>query len=120
MKLTGWMKTTFAGVLAIGVLSSNTAAQDTPQEPQKEMHLVTASTPCEQQIELALRAAPTEVSSKATVYILGVKRYEKAREGTNGFSCLIELNCTRTSASTGKAGACHNTSVQACPRSGSR
>ena len=29
------------------------------------------------------------MSSKATVYILGHKGYEKVREGTNGFSCLI-------------------------------
>jgi hypothetical protein len=92
MKLTGLMKATFVGVLAIGVLSSNTAAQDTPQEPKKEMHLVTASTPREQQIELALSAAPTEVSSKATIYILGAKGYERAREGTNGFSCLIDVH----------------------------
>lgn len=84
MKLTGWMKTTFAGVLSIGVLFSSAAAQDTPQDPT-----VTASTPRERQIELALSAGPAEVSSKATVYILGPKGYEKAREGTNGISCFI-------------------------------
>ena len=90
MKVMGWMKTTFAGALSIGVLSSGAAAQDKPQEPTREVHLVDASTPRERQIELALSAAPTEVSSKATVYILGPKGYEKVREGTNGFSCLIE------------------------------
>jgi hypothetical protein len=105
MKLAGWMKTTFAGVLSIGVLSSSTAAQDTPQEPKKEVHLVTASTPRERQIELALSAAPTEVSSKATVYILGAKGYEKDREGTNGFSCLIERSF---------AGTTQNSSAPAC------
>ena len=51
---------------------------------------IDSSTPRERQIELALSAAPTEVSSKATVYILGSKGYEKVREGTNGFSCLVE------------------------------
>ena len=90
MKVMGWKKTTFAGVLSIGVLSSGAAAQDKPQEPAREVHLVTASTPRERQIDLALSAAPTEVSSKAAVYILGPKGYEKVREGTNGFSCLIE------------------------------
>jgi hypothetical protein len=84
MKVMGWMKTIFSGVLSIGVLFSSAAAQDTPQDPT-----VTASTPRERQIELALSAAPAEVSSKATVYVLGPKGYEKAREGTNGISCFI-------------------------------
>jgi hypothetical protein len=79
-----WMKGTFAGLLSVAVLFSSAAAQDTPQDPT-----VTASTPRERQIELASSAAPAEVSSKATVYILGPKGYEKAREGTNGFSCFI-------------------------------
>jgi hypothetical protein len=105
MKLTGWMKTTFAGVLSIGVLTSSPAAQDTPQEPTREVHLATASTPREQQIQLALSAAPTEVSSKASVYILGPKGYEKVREGTNGFSCLIERSFKGTT-QTSSAPAC--------------
>jgi len=105
MKLTGWMKTTFAGVLSIGVLTSSPAAQDTPQEPTREVHLATASTPREQQIQLALSAAPTEVSSKASVYILGPKGYEKVREGTNGFSCLIERSFVGTT-QTSSAPAC--------------
>jgi hypothetical protein len=100
MKVTGWMKTTLAGVLSIGVLSNGAAAQDTPQEPTKEVRLIDASVPRERQTELALSAAPTEVSSKATVYILGPKGYEKIREGTNGFSCLVErsfIGTTQTS-----------------------
>jgi hypothetical protein len=105
MKLTGWMKTTLASVLSIGPLSSSAAAQNTPQESKKEVHLVTASRPRERQIELALSAAPTEVSSKATVYILGAKGYEKVREGTNGFSCLIERSF---------AGTTQNSSAPAC------
>jgi hypothetical protein len=84
MKVMGWKKVTFAGVLSMGVLFSSAAAQDTPQDPT-----VTASTPRERQIELALSAAPSEVSSMATVYVLGPKGYEKVREGTNGFSCFI-------------------------------
>jgi hypothetical protein len=89
MKLTGWMKTTFAGLLSIAALSSSAAAQDKPKEPTKEVHTIDASTPRERQIELALSAAPAEVSSKATVYILGPQGYEKVREGTGGFSCFI-------------------------------
>jgi hypothetical protein len=105
MKLTGWMKTTFPGVLLIGVLTCSAAAQDQPQEPTREVHLVTASTPREQQLELALSAAPAEVSSKATVYILGPKGYEKIREGTNGFSCLVERSFAGTT-QTSSAPAC--------------
>jgi hypothetical protein len=105
MKFTGWMKTTLAGVLSIGVLSSIAAAQDKPQEPTREVHLASASMPRERQIELALSAAPAEVSSKASVYILGLKGYEKVREGTNGFSCLIERSFVGTT-QTSSAPAC--------------
>jgi hypothetical protein len=99
------MTTTFEGLLSVAVLFSSAAAQDKPQEPTREVHLVGASTPRERQIELALSAAPTEVSGKATVYILGPKGYEKAREGTNGFSCLIERSFVGTT-QTSSAPAC--------------
>ena len=101
MKLAIWITMTFAGVLSIAVLSCSAADQDTSKEPTKEVQLVGASTPRERQIELALSAAPTEVSTKATVYILGPKGYEKVREGTNGFNCLVERSfkgTTQTSA----------------------
>ena len=90
MKLTRWKTASFVGVLTVAALSSGAAAQDKPQERARELHLVDASSPRGRQIELALSAAPTEVSSKAAVYVLGPKGYEKAREGTNGFSCLVE------------------------------
>ena len=86
-----WMKETFGGFLSVAVLFSGAAAQDAPQDPT-----VTASTPRERQIELALSAAPAEVSSKAAVYILGPKGYEKAREGTNGISCFIWRSFSET------------------------
>src|SRR5262249_39596743 len=50
-------------------------------------------------------AAPTVVSSKATVYVLGPKGFEKAREGTNGFSCLVERSFKGTT-QTSSAPAC--------------
>jgi hypothetical protein len=105
MKITKWKETTFAGLLSIGFLSGSAAAQDKPKEPTREVHLVTASTPREQQIELALGAAPSEVSSKAAVYVLGPKGYEKVREGTNGFSCLVERSFVETT-QTSSAPAC--------------
>ena len=105
MKIMGWKKRTFAGLLSVAVLSSGAAAEDKVEEPPKEVHLVDSSTPRDRQVELALSAAPTEVSSKAAVYILGPKGYEKIREGTNGFSCLIERSFRGTT-QTSSAPAC--------------
>ena len=76
-----WMKTTFAGLMSVAVLFSSAAAQDKPQESTREVHLVTASTPREQQIQVALSAAPTEVSSKATVIFWGPKATRKFAKG---------------------------------------
>jgi hypothetical protein len=44
----------------------------------------------EEKIKLAESAAPTEVSSKATVFVLERTGYVKVREGTNGFSCIVD------------------------------
>jgi hypothetical protein len=44
----------------------------------------------EDKIKLAESAAPEQVSSKATVYVLERAGYVKAREGTNGFSCFVD------------------------------
>ena len=85
MKSMNWMKV-FVGALLIGVLSSIAAIQGTAQELPK---VYDASVPRERQIALAESAAPVEVASKATVYILGLKGDEKVREGTNGFSCYV-------------------------------
>lgn len=38
---------------------------------------------------LALSGAPEHLRANATVYIFGAKGYEKTREGTNGFTCLL-------------------------------
>src|SRR5580704_6580262 len=85
MRPTNWMKI-FAGALSIGLLSSSGATQGLAQDLPK---VYDASVPRERQIALAESAAPVEVSSKATVYILGPKGDEKVREGTNGFSCFV-------------------------------
>jgi hypothetical protein len=54
----------------------------------------------EEKIKLAESAAPPEISSKATVYLLERTGYEKVRDGTNGFSCFVDrqtpLNCEPT------------------------
>jgi hypothetical protein len=48
------------------------------------------SLPREDRLKLAESAAPPEISSKATVYLLEHSGYVKVREGTNGFSCFVD------------------------------
>jgi hypothetical protein len=48
------------------------------------------SLPREERIKLAESAAPPEISSHATVYLLETTGYVKIREGTNGFSCFVD------------------------------
>src|SRR5215469_1963369 len=86
MKYMIWTKLFAVGALSMGLLSSTAAIRAMAQELPK---VYDASMPRDQQIALAESAAPAEVSSKATVYVLGPKGYEKAREGTNGFSCFV-------------------------------
>jgi len=42
-----------------------------------------------QEIELALSAAPSEISSKSDVYVLRGTDYVKVRTGTNGGACMV-------------------------------
>ncbi len=84
MKSLNSMKVFIVGTLSIGLFSS-----PAPATAQELPRVYDASMPRDQQITLAESAAPAEVSSKATVYVLGPKGYEKAREGTNGFSCFV-------------------------------
>jgi hypothetical protein len=44
----------------------------------------------EEQLKLAMSAAPPEIASQAAVYVLGPKGYVRVRTGTNGFTCLVE------------------------------
>ena len=43
----------------------------------------------EQEIDLALRAAPIHLQKDATVFVFERKGYVKARAGTNGFNCMV-------------------------------
>src|ERR1700739_684644 len=97
MNSMNWTKVLVAGALSIGVLPGTAAIQAMAQELPK---VYDASMPRGQQIVLAESAAPAEVSSKAAVYVLGPKGYEKAREGTNGFSCFVSRHFVKPTETT--------------------
>jgi hypothetical protein len=86
MRLTKRATLILVGAFAMGVLPGLGAAQVPFDQLPK---VFDASMPRDQQISIALSAAPEGVRSKATVYVLGSSGYEKAREGTNGVSCLV-------------------------------
>jgi hypothetical protein len=83
-------------ILSTFALVAGAATAVKAQEPAKPGVRFDASVPREQQIKLALSAAPEEVSSRAALYVLGPKGYEKIRESTNGFSCLVGRSFDRT------------------------
>jgi hypothetical protein len=84
-------------VLAGFVLTVNLLALAQAEKPKPAYDL---SLSREEKIKLAESAAPPEISSKATVYLLERTGYEKLRDGTNGFSCFVDrqtpLNCEPT------------------------
>ena len=71
--------------LSLGVLLTAPVDSSTLAAVRK----VDAQTPAEVQMALALAAGPP-VAEHATVYVLGPKGYSKLREGSNGFSCLVQ------------------------------
>jgi hypothetical protein len=81
-----------AAILAIGFLGSLLLSYDGSRALAQDsvIKVYDASMPREQQIELALSAAPAEVAKNASVYILGPKGYEKARVGTSAINCLVQ------------------------------
>ena len=45
--------------------------------------------PRETEIALALSGGPEHLRAGASVYVYGAKGFEKAKDGTNGFTCLV-------------------------------
>jgi hypothetical protein len=86
MFLKTWTVFALLAAVPIGASAHSTS---THKSTTPDVHY-DASVPRDRQIQLALSAAPAELASKATVYILGPKGYEKAREGSNGLSCIVE------------------------------
>jgi hypothetical protein len=50
----------------------------------------------DQEISMALSAAPPTIAAHAAVYVLTPTGYEKARGGSNGFTCLVVRPHIRT------------------------
>jgi hypothetical protein len=60
-------------------------AQDEMPKPAYDFSL-----PREDRIKLAESAAPSQISGNATVYVLERSGYVKVRDGSNGFSCIVD------------------------------
>jgi hypothetical protein len=97
MKSGRLLVTTIAVAVAAGFLSAAAHAQ-VPFE--KLPQVMDASVPRDEQISIALSAAPPEVARNATVYVLGAKGFEIAREGTNGVSCMVDRHFVKPSETT--------------------
>ncbi|MGB6874615.1 MAG: hypothetical protein WBD87_01140 [Candidatus Acidiferrales bacterium] len=97
MKLVKWITVIFAAVLTMGFLPSGASGQVAYDQLPK---VFDSSVPRDVQISIALSAAPSKLRNKATVYVLGPKGFEKAREGTNGVSCLVGRHFTKSGETT--------------------
>jgi hypothetical protein len=69
--------------------SPDSGRQPTESDDLSVLRRIDAHTPPDVQVRLAQSAGPA-VGAAATIYVLGETGYTKFREGTNGFSCLIE------------------------------
>jgi len=82
------LRTIFGMVLMAGVFlapSLPAFAQTDGLKPKYDFSLSR-----EEKIKLAESAAPPEISSKATLYILERSGYVKVRDGENGFTCFVD------------------------------
>jgi hypothetical protein len=71
--------------LALLILASAASAQNTPNPDAAIPELM----PREREMAMALDAGPAHLRAGATVYVLGRAGYERAQEGTNGFTCIV-------------------------------
>jgi len=72
-------------MLALVLFAAAAFAQSDTPKPAYDLSLSR-----EDRIKLAESAAPPEISSNATVYLLERSGYVKMHDGTNGFSCFVD------------------------------
>ncbi|MCI0490114.1 MAG: hypothetical protein L0229_26270 [Blastocatellia bacterium] len=82
---TGFFERLCCLFLCAGVLCASTLAQ-TPADKSSKLPTLL---PREREMEMALSAGPEHLRKEATVYVLERGGFVKAREGTNGFTCLV-------------------------------
>lgn len=82
MQLLRSMITIFAVALSVGIAAAQVPFEKLPK-------VMDASMSRNEQVSIALSAGPEGVAGNATVYVLGSKGYEIARQGSNGASCLV-------------------------------
>ena len=80
---------TFSLVIAC-ILTLGLAASSHAQAPAATQPKVAPLLLRDREIALAESAAPPAVAKNATVYVLEEKGYTKVRDGSNGFTCLVE------------------------------
>lgn len=74
-------------LLTTAILVSTLAGVSAAENPKPAYDFSVAR---EERIKLAEGAAPAEISGKATIYLLERTGYVVVRQGTNGFSCLVD------------------------------
>jgi hypothetical protein len=82
-------------LLAVAALSVTFVAGYAAQ-PQNEPTRQRIRLSRERQIALAISTAPAQISEHATIYVLESRGYVKVKDGTNGFSCLVEHQLLET------------------------
>jgi hypothetical protein len=80
------------GLLVLFFINGGLASAQTAESQSRPLELL----PRAQEIELAISAAPEHLRKAATVYAFGKQGYEKARPGTNGFTCLVNRDGTQS------------------------
>lgn len=80
----GWdYRVTHDGSMALQLVYRGWASTDTQDAAKLEI------LPLDEELRLALSAAPEHLRSGAAVYALTADGFVKAREGTNGFTCVV-------------------------------
>ena len=72
--------------LLVALVFSSVAVAGEAPDPRKILNTVF---PRDTEIALALTGGPAHLRDGATVYVFGAKGFEKAKDGTNGFTCLV-------------------------------
>ncbi|MCH9648133.1 MAG: hypothetical protein K0U98_07840 [Deltaproteobacteria bacterium] len=85
----------FAALAPVGSASGENPASAEGREPVEKKQLPVQVLPASCEINLALSAAPEHLRAEATVYALEETGYRKERQGSNGFTCIVNRDHPR-------------------------